>query len=151
MLTSLLRNALSGRRGYRHIPSVPGQTYATVVFGEGRVCKGANVGVCQSQVQQWWWAVSLFVVAHFRFTACWQSGNLHYTVAMVVCWKSCIIGLAESASFLYMHIVYHIFLLVVMPFRHKYCAWRLITLGHVSVAKASALDFNIRLDFYVNG
>jgi len=26
--------------------------YATVVFEDGQVCEGANVGVCQSQVQQ---------------------------------------------------------------------------------------------------
>jgi len=77
--------------GTRHLPPTrthaprnwpsPGQTYATVVFGEGRVCEGANVGVCQWQVQQqWWWAVSLSVVAQLRLTACWPSGNLHYTV-----------------------------------------------------------------------
>jgi len=65
--------------------------YATVVFGKGRACEGANVGICQSQVQQQLAAaavmvvVSLSVVAQLGLTACWQSGNLHYTVGSGCC------------------------------------------------------------------
>jgi len=76
--------------GTRHLPPSP-DTCPTVVFGEGRVCEGANVGVCQSVTTHKYSSSSssdglryLSVFAQLSLAACWHSGNLHYTVGSLV-------------------------------------------------------------------
>ena len=79
--------------GTRHLPPSP-DTCPTVVLGEGRVCEGANVGVCQSVTS---------TAAAAAVMVCGICLYLHSSVlqpvggaatcitlqAMVVCWKSC--------------------------------------------------------------